>query len=567
MPEMRPQIEAILFDVGGTLRSSGQGTEIIRQEKIQQIMELVDASSTVEAFSELLISRAKAYRRWARENRAELNEIHLWTRWMLPDRPAARVTRMAMQLNQLWRDAKGRRELLPEAKDVLAQLFRRGYRLGIVSNTSSSVEVPALLRELEISGLFETVVLSCLAGTRKPHPAMLLDAAGRMGIEPSRCAYVGDKRDRDVVAARAAGFASAVLIDGSGPLEPLNDGPEDPLAPADHRVKNLQQVLDFFPQVDREELVQPAYDASFSTMWARHNFPHLSDFFEAAVRLGFARIELNHQVTSAMLEGVELSRKKISSIHEPCPANVSVEELKARDWLISSPNEERRQHGVQAIKRSIDLAAKLGVPVIVVHAGMVSTDSVLEQRLRNLFDSGRAASPEYCDVRAELVAIRRGLAPACLQSVRKSLRELLDYAGPVGIRLGLENRYHYYDIPGIDEMAELLSLADASQLGIVYDVGHAQNLDRLGFYAHEDWLRRYSSRIIEVHLHDVRGIHDHLAPGLGDVDFDMVARYLPAAAIRTVEVQPSNTFEQVKTGLQYLAAHACIKRLSLEASL
>ncbi len=564
---MRPQIEAILFDVGGTLRSSVQISETIKQEKIQQIMELVDVSSPVEAFLELLISRAKAYRHWARENRAELNETDFWTRWMLPDQPASRVAQMAMRLNQLWRDAKGRRELLPEAKDVLVQLFRRGYRLGIASNTSSSVEVPALLRELEISGIIETVVLSCLAGTRKPDPAMLLDAAARMGIEPGKCAYVGDQRDRDLVAARAAGFACAVLIDGSDPLESQTEGSEDTSPVADHQIKSLQQVLDIFPSVDRQRAAQPAYDVSFSTMWARHNFPRLADFFEAAVRLGFARIELNHQVTSAMLKDVDLDRKTISSVHEPCPADVSVDELKARDWLISSPNEERRRHGLEAVKRSIDLAAKLALQVVVVHAGMVSADSVLEQRLRSLFDAGLAASPEYHDVQAQLIDIRGGLAPACLQSVRKSLRELLDYAGPLGIRLGLENRYHYYDIPSIDEMADLLALADADRLGFVYDVGHAQNLDRLGFYAHENWLLRYASRIIEVHLHDVRGIHDHVAPGLGDVDFDMVARYLPAAAIRTLEVQPSNTPEQVKAGLRYLAAHACIKSLKPGLSL
>ena len=567
MPEMRPQIEAILFDVGGTLTDSLQISDTLKQEKIQQIMELVEASSSVEAFSELLVSRAQAYRRWAKENRKELNEFDFWTRWMLPDQPAARVRQIAMQLNQLWRGATRRREILPEAKDVLVQLFRRGYRLGIVSNTISSVEVPALLRELEISGIVETVVLSCLTGVRKPDPAMLLTAAARMGIEPGRCAYVGDKRDRDLAAARDAGFASAVLIDDPDGLAPRNEESEDASATAGYRIESLRQVLEIFPQVDRQTAMHPAYDASFSTMWARHNFPHLSDFFEAAVRLGFARIELNHQITSSMLENFDLSPRTISSVHEPCPADISVDDLKARDWLISSPNEERRQHGLEAIKRSLDLAARLRLPVIVVHAGMVSTDSVLEQRLRSLFDAGLSASSEYRDVQTELIEIRRRLAPACLEAVRKSLHELLDYAGAAGIRLGLENRYHYYDIPSLDEMGDLLALADAGRLGFVYDVGHAQNLDRLGFYAHEDWLRRYSSRILEVHLHDVRGIHDHLAPGLGEVDFDMVARYLPAAAIRTLEVQPANTPEQVKAGLQYLAAHDCIKSLTTESSL
>jgi sugar phosphate isomerase/epimerase len=108
-------------------------------------------------------------------------------------------------------------------------------------------------------------------------------------------------------------------------------------------------------------------------------------------------------------------------------------------------------------------------------------------------------------------------------------------------------------------MGELLALAGPDQLGFVYDVGHAQALDRLGFFSHEEWLRRYSSRMIEVHLHDVKGVTDHLAPGLGEVDFDMVASYLPEDAIRTFELQVVNTPEQVRAGLRFLAEHGCIK--------
>ncbi len=40
----------------------------------------------------------------------------------------------------------------------------------------------------------------------------------------------------------------------------------------------------------------------------------------------------------------------------------------------------------------------------------------------------------------------------------KSLKELLEYASRFGVRLGLENRYHYFDIPTQDEMAALLTL-------------------------------------------------------------------------------------------------------------
>jgi sugar phosphate isomerase/epimerase len=145
-----------------------------------------------------------------------------------------------------------------------------------------------------------------------------------------------------------------------------------------------------------------------------------------------------------------------------------------------------------------------------------------------------------------------------LEAVKKSLLELLDYASHLKIRLGLENRYHYLDIPTLDEMGELLSLAGPDRLGFLYDVGHAQTQDRLGFTPHEEWLKRYASRIIGVHLHDVTGVDDHRAPGLGDVDFKMVASYLPREAYRALEVQSLNTPEQIKAGMQILIDTGCV---------
>ena len=45
-------------------------------------------------------------------------------------------------------------------------------------------------------------------------------------------------------------------------------------------------------------------NASLSTMWAIKNYPDLNDFFEISKQLGFQKIELNHQVNSAMLSRV-----------------------------------------------------------------------------------------------------------------------------------------------------------------------------------------------------------------------------------------------------------------------
>ena len=158
-----------------------------------------------------------------------------------------------------------------------------------------------------------------------------------------------------------------------------------------------------------------------------------------------------------------------------------------------------------------------------------------------------------------MIQVRAEAAEVSFGSVRKSILELLVYAEPLGIRLGIENRYHYMEIPSPDELEILLSLAGPDRIGFLYDVGHAQTLDRLGFYPHEGWLKRFSLRIIGAHLHDVRDTTDHYAPGRGSVNFEMVAAYLPAGAFRTCEFQTFNSPEQVKAGLKFLAEVGCVK--------
>ncbi len=299
-------------------------------------------------------------------------------------------------------------------------------------------------------------------------------------------------------------------------------------------------------------------DVALSTMWAIGQFQNLADFFSAGRAMGFARFELNHAINSAMLKGLALDGK-IVSVHEPCPAEISMAALNERGWLISALDEERRQQGVRAVQRSIDLAQELGVRTVVVHAGKVDVDRQLEKTLWNLFEAGQAHTTQYGEAKDRLLAARAAQAEANLEAVRRSLVELADYAGRAAIKLGIENRYHYLEIPSPDELGRLLEVIGDDRLGFWYDVGHAHTLERLGFYDHRTWLQRYASRMIGVHFHDVIGLKDHQAPGTGEVDWELVADYLPDnSIIRTCEFRHYLTSEQVLAGLQFLAGKRCI---------
>jgi putative hydrolase of the HAD superfamily len=95
------------------------------------------------------------------------------------------------------------------AADALADLRRRGYRLGVITNWDPSAR--GILAAHGLDGYFEQVVVSCEAGCEKPEPRIFEIATGAAQVAPAACLYVGDNYYVDTVGARAAGMASVVV--------------------------------------------------------------------------------------------------------------------------------------------------------------------------------------------------------------------------------------------------------------------------------------------------------------------------------------------------------------------
>lgn len=563
-----PSIKAIVFDVGNTLRAVPK-TARTNWRSFSALQSFLGLDGNVVTFVDTLHRREKKYRHWAKRTLIELSEAELWAQYLLPDYPQDFVRANAIKLNQMWRDARVKR-LLPDAVETVKALASRGYALAIVSNTTSSVEVPQLLADNGLAALFGCVILSTTFGRRKPHPSLFLSAADQIGVPPERCAYVGDDPSRDLVGARQAGYGQVVLLhaDGYRQSEFNSDENSQPdfiteMRP-DHRINRLEQLLGIFPQhrAPQPFAALPAafYDAALSTMWGVDQPIPFDETFCAARQIGVARFELNHKVSNDLYRQWDHDRYYISTVHDPCPADYSSDALKERDLMISSLDESKRCQSVEMLKRTIDLAVSHGARSVVVHAGMIQGDRSRDQCLRAWYQQGLRATAEYQRALAEIKADRAQRVPPYLEQVMKSLEEIASYAAGSGIWVGLENRYRYYDIPLPDEMDLMLQSFTGEWLGFQYDIGHAQSLDELGMVDHFEWLERFASRMVGVHLHDVIGIVDHQVPGVGQVDFRRIARYLPIHAQRTLEIGPQAGLAELATGLKVLADAGCIEK-------
>jgi len=294
-------------------------------------------------------------------------------------------------------------------------------------------------------------------------------------------------------------------------------------------------------------------------MWAMTRDEPFAEFFPAARRFGFSNQELNHQVTAAMLEAVGPEHLFVNSVHEPCPCDVPGATRKAKGIHISSLDESLRRLAVGLVRGSIGLAHRLGATAVVVHSGEIPVGKDLERRMRELYAEGNAGTCEYEDLKSRLIEERAKRAPNHLEALRRSLAELAGDAEPAGVRLGLENRDHYYEMPLPDELEELLALRP-EVIEYWHDAGHAEKLERLGFYSQREWLERFAHRMIGIHLHDNDGLTDHIAPGLGTVDWHLVSSFMPPGAIRTFEVRGFTTPEEIGEAQELLYRTGCIER-------
>lgn len=296
-------------------------------------------------------------------------------------------------------------------------------------------------------------------------------------------------------------------------------------------------------------------------MWSQGRFPRrdgqgddMAAFARAAARLGFPSIEINYVVPP---EGVEelLSANPVavSSLHSPTP-RVKAAGGRWSDALnLASPDEEERALAVELARRTIDCAVRASARYVVVHLGGIGAAMFEEEReLRRLHQEGVTAGEEVEALRRRAQERRAEGAPRHLPLARRSLAEIAEHAARRGVAVGLENRFHFHEIPSVDEMHELLADYPPDVVGYWHDVGHAEVLDRLGLVDRHRWLGELGGRCLGAHVHDADGLADHRAPGQGTADWEYVARGLPPDAPRVFEIKQRTPEEAVAASIGFL---------------
>lgn len=99
-----------------------------------------------------------------------------------------------------------------DCHDVLDNLQRQGYRLGLVTNSM----LPMWMRDIELTaygllGYFDVRVTSGDVGYMKPHPIIYETVLSQMGVAPETAVFVGDRPTNDIAGANELGMVSVQM--------------------------------------------------------------------------------------------------------------------------------------------------------------------------------------------------------------------------------------------------------------------------------------------------------------------------------------------------------------------
>ncbi len=299
---------------------------------------------------------------------------------------------------------------------------------------------------------------------------------------------------------------------------------------------------------------------ALSTAWFAREEAPLADLFSLLVKHGFHAFELNYVVHPLDLEEIRRLQEELGftivSLHNVC--STLREPLAPDDQYgdnIASLDEGERRQAVMHLRSTAETAAQLGARAVVIHGGFVpaAKEDQDYRQLRRAFARGEIEPAVMAEIMRQKVAQRREMGRPHLEQLVRSLREVCpDFPN---LRFGLECRYHYYGLPALDELAEVLAEADLPNLGYWHDCGHAQVQEHFGICRHRDWLDRYGYCLIGVHLHGMTDrTHDHYPPAPGNMPFEMIRSYLRADTLQVLELGKFNDLESIVAGRDYLQA-------------
>jgi len=295
---------------------------------------------------------------------------------------------------------------------------------------------------------------------------------------------------------------------------------------------------------------------AFSSCWNNSRHTDGEAMIEEIVALGFSHIELSHGMSVAKVPGIRKAFQRgiftCAGVHNffPSPVEVMIDAPDAYEFTSHRPFE--RQRALDLSFRTLDLAAEFKAQYLVLHMGSVPLNpKKWSQRLTAMVAAGRQTHPDYVKAKLAFVRNREKVAPLYYHRALDALAAIVGRAAEVGVKLAIESRSHFEDMPNEREMERLQDhFADNPWVGYWHDFGHVQLKHNLGLLDHSEWLGRIAPHLMGGHVHDVEWpARDHRVPFSGTLNYPAILRFFPAGCPLTWELSPTREADDIRRAL------------------
>jgi len=278
---------------------------------------------------------------------------------------------------------------------------------------------------------------------------------------------------------------------------------------------------------------------------------------EEIVELGFTHIELSHGMTIAKLPGIRKAFQRgiftCAGVHNffPSPVEVMIDAPDAYEFTSHRPSDRRR--ALDMTLRTLELAAEFGASYLVLHMGSVPMNpNKWTRRLTEKVAAGRAHEPDYVKNKISFLKKREKISPLYYHRALEVLELLIVHAEKAGVKLAIESRSRYEDMPTEREMLALQThFADNLWLGYWHDFGHVQLKHNLGLLDHKQWLETISPHLMGGHVHDVEWpARDHRVPFSGTLDYAALLGFFPPECPLVWELSSSRDAREILKALE-----------------
>ena len=243
MPTDRPEVQAIAFDVNGTL------VEIWTDEHLEQIFRAVGHFLTYQGINlrrhqvrDRYFAILKQQSDASTEEHPEFDAEAVWRQLIGENAsdftralPPEKLAQLPLFLAEMYRGISRRTlKLYPHVRHMLDTLRGR-MPMGLVTDAQSAY-ARGELHKVGILDYFDPIVVSGDHGYRKPDVRLFRMAIEKMGVPAANTLYVGNDMHRDIHGAREAGMQTMMFDSDQGTKRYHNTVP-------DHRITDFRELL------------------------------------------------------------------------------------------------------------------------------------------------------------------------------------------------------------------------------------------------------------------------------------------------------------------------------------